>query len=167
MAKENMAAGKPRIGRPPKYSSPEEMQIQIDKYFMACEGHLYTDKDGIAILDKYGQPVIIGAKPPTVTGLSLAIGFRSRQALINYMNRDKAQAGDDDELAADDFKTFYDTLTRAKARIEEYNETRLYDRDGVNGAKFSLVNNFKSWKEKADGADVNANATIKITLTDD
>jgi hypothetical protein len=41
-----------------------------------------------------------------------------------------------------------DTITRAKARVEEYTEQRLFDRDGVNGAKFSLINNFKGWRDK-------------------
>lgn len=39
------------------------------------------------------------------------------------------------------------TITRAKTYIEEYSERRLFDRDGVNGAKFSLINNFKGWSE--------------------
>ena len=37
------------------------------------------------------------------------------------------------------------TITRAKSYIEEYTERRLFDRDGVQGAKFSLINNFKGW----------------------
>ena len=54
------------------------------------------------------------------------------QALLNYQARSKA---------------FNDTLTRAKSRCEEYAEARLYDKDGSNGAKFSLANNFKGWSE--------------------
>ena len=71
-------------------------------------------------------------KPPTVTGLALALGLKSRQALLNYQNREE----------------FNDAVTRAKLRIEEYAERRLFDRDGVNGAKFSLMNNFKGWRDK-------------------
>ena len=59
------------------------------------------------------------------------------------------------------------TITRAKSRVEEYAEMRLFDKDGANGAKFSLANNFKQWKEKPDGAEMNNNAIIKVTLTDD
>ena len=43
---------------------------------------------------------------------------------------------------------FVDTITRAKSKIEQYVEERLFDRDGANGAKFSLANNFKGWNEK-------------------
>ncbi len=42
-------------------------------------------------------------------------------------------------------KEFNDTITRAKSRVEEYAESRLFDRDGSNGAQFSLRNNFKGW----------------------
>ncbi len=44
---------------------------------------------------------------------------------------------------------FVDTVTRAKSRVE-YAETRLFDKDGANGAKFSLANNFEGWREKQD-----------------
>ena len=40
-----------------------------------------------------------------------------------------------------------DTITRAKARVEAYAEERLFDRDGSNGAQFSLRNNFRGWNE--------------------
>lgn len=42
-------------------------------------------------------------------------------------------------------KEFCNTITRAKSRVEEYAESRLFDRDGSNGAQFSLRNNFKGW----------------------
>ncbi len=115
----------------PKYKTPEEMQGLIDEYFKECEGRVLTGDDGAAITDKYGSPVIVGAKPPTVTGLALALGFTSRQALLNYQAK----------------KQFVDTVTRAKSRIEEYTEGRLFDRDGVKGAIFSLSHNFKGWKD--------------------
>jgi hypothetical protein len=79
------------------------------------------------MLDKHGMPVIIGQHPPTITGLALAIGFTSRKALLDYQGR----------------KEFCNTITQAKARVEEYAESRLFDRDGSNGAKFSLQYNFK------------------------
>lgn len=40
------------------------------------------------------------------------------------------------------------TITRAKTRVEAYTEQRLFDRDGSNGAQFSLRNNFKGWNDK-------------------
>ena len=139
-------------GAPPKYKSAKEMQEKIDDYFEKCAGEMLIDSDGNPILDKYGQPVIYGAKPFTVTGLALALGFTSRQALLNYQAK----------------KEFVDTITRAKTRIEQYAEERLFDKDGANGAKFSLANNFEGWKEKQQiEADVNETVTISIELSDD
>ena len=120
------------MGRPRKYKTAEEMQEIIDKYFEECDGKVLKGDDGEIFFDKYCQPVVIGRKPPTVTGLALALGFTSRQSLLNYQGK----------------KQYMDTITRAKSYIEAYTEGRLFDRDGVNGAKFSLTNNFKGWREK-------------------
>jgi len=119
-------------GRPRKYKTPEEMQVIIDQYFKQCEGEILLDKDGNPMLDKWGHPIIINKKPPTITGLALALGFTSRMALLNYQDRPE----------------FVDTITRAKSRVEAYVESRLFDRDGAVGAKFSLINNFKGWSER-------------------
>lgn len=119
------------IGRPPKYKTVEEIQEKIDDYFEDCKGHMLKDEDGRPIMDKFGQPVVVGQHPPTITGLALALGFASRQALLNYQGK----------------KAYNDTITRAKARVERYAEERLFDRDGSNGAKFSLQNNFGGWRE--------------------
>ena len=109
------------------------MSAAIEEYFKDCEGHVLTDSSGKTVYDKNGEPVIVGAHPPTVTGLALALGFKTRQSLLNYQARSDK---------------FNDIITVAKSRCEEYAERRLYDRDGVNGAKFSLTNNFKGWREK-------------------
>lgn len=118
-------------GRPPKYKSKEELEARIEKYFKDCKGEILRDENGSPVLDKYGMPIVVDSRPPTITGLALALGFASRQALLNYQAK----------------KQFNDTITRAKARVEQYAEERLFDRDGSHGAQFSLRNNFKGWKE--------------------
>jgi hypothetical protein len=139
-------------GRPPTYKTAAEMQEKIDKYFEECKGTVVKDKYGIPITDKYGNIVVIGARPLTVTGLALALGFTTRQALLNYQGKEQ----------------FVDTITRAKAVVEQYAEERLFDKDGANGAKFSLANNFKGWAEKQQiEADVNNTVSINIELSDD
>jgi len=72
------------VARPLDYKTVEELQAAIDRYFDACEGKVLTDDDGNVLTDKKGRPIVVGAKPPTVTGLALALGFNSRQALLNY-----------------------------------------------------------------------------------
>ena len=62
---------------------------------------------------------------------------------------------------------FVDTIKRAKARVECYAEERLYDKDGSNGAKFSLANNFKGWSEKQQiEGSINTKQEITIELVD-
>jgi hypothetical protein len=140
-------------GRPPLYKSAVEMQKAIDKYFKDCDGKPYTLKDSETgeekpVFDKYGQPIVIGQRPYTITGLALALGLNSRQALLNYQDKQE----------------FVDTVTRAKAKVEEYTESRLFDRDGAMGAKFSLANNFKEWRDKQD---IEHSGSIGVTIVDD
>ena len=140
------------VGRPPMYNTKEEMQEKIDKYFEQCEGIYKKDNEGNVLTDKYGEPVVFNRKPLTITGLALALGFNSRQSLLNYQDKEE----------------FMDTITRAKARVEQYAEERLFDKDGANGAKFSLANNFKDWKEKQEiDGNINSALTINIELSDE
>ena len=73
-----------KTGRPPKYATAEQMQAAIDRYFEDCKGEPIIGDDGFPICDKWGKPFIIHQRPPTVTGLALALGFTSRQALLDY-----------------------------------------------------------------------------------
>ena len=114
------------MARPLKYKTVAELQFAIDRYFEECEGKPLLDDYGKPYTDKHGNLIIIGARPPTVTGLALALGFTSRKVLLDYQGR----------------KEFCNTITRAKSRCEEYAESRLYDRDGSRGAQFSLAHNF-------------------------
>lgn len=127
-------ATKKAVGRPPKYKSKEEIEEKIDAYFKQCEGEVLKDNNGNTVFNKFGNPVIINQRPPTVTGLALALGFSTRLSLLNYQGK----------------KEFMNTITRAKARVEAYAEERLFDRDGTSGAQFSLRNNFKGWTEKTE-----------------
>lgn len=139
-------------GRPPMYNTAEEMQVKIDEYFESCKGEPIYNELGQPILDKNMQPILLGKRPLTITGLALALGFTSRQALLNYQAKDE----------------FVDTIMRAKAKVECYAEERLYDKDGANGAKFSLANNFDGWREKKEiKADVESAVTINVELVDD
>lgn len=138
-----MAGGAPR-----KWKSVKAMQEAIDAYFKGCEGEPVLDDEGNAVRDKNGVPIIINAHPPTVTGLALALGFTGRKQLIDYQGREE----------------FCNTITRAKARCEEYAESRLYDRDGANGAKFSLGCNFGWNSENEKSGDPAALAALIAAL---
>lgn len=106
------------IGRPPMYASVELMQEVIDAYFEECKS---------SWLDEVAKP-----QHPTITGLALALGFNSRQSLLNY--EDKPQ--------------FVDTVKKAKTRVEAYIEQNLYGGQ-VTGLIFNLKNNF-NWRDQTD-----------------
>ena len=138
-----MAAGKGESGTLPKYTDPAEMKKNIDLYFEECKGTLLLDHNGDPILTKWGDPVYLDKRPPTLTGLALALGFKSRAGLMRY----KAK------------KAFNDVLLEAKTRIEMYNEEQLYTRDGAKGAMFNLQRNFYGWKEDKEE---NGGVAVKI-----
>lgn len=119
------------VGRPPKFKNKEELEAKIQAFFEDCEGEVLLDDGGTPVLDKHGNVIYIHQRPPTVTGLALALGFASRQSLLDYQGK----------------KEFLDTMLRAKTRCEQYAEERLYDRDGTHGAQFSLRANF-GWNDK-------------------
>ena len=95
-------------GRPRKYASPDELQTAIDMYFDEADA-------------------------PTVTGLALALGFLSRQALINYEGYD-AQ--------------FHDALKIAKLRVENSYEEAMRQKGRPTGEIFALKN--FGWSDKQE-----------------
>ena len=86
------------------------MQAAIDAYFEDCKGHPLTGPDGQIILNKYGDPIFLDVKPLTVTGLALALGFTTRQSLLDYQGRG----------------AYKEIIEAAKLKIENYAEMRVY-----------------------------------------
>lgn len=146
-----MSESKHPGGRPPFFESAEQMQELIDKYFEECDGKILTDADGNPMRNKDGKIIRDDRRPYTITGLALALGFNSRTSLLDYEGKEE----------------FLNTILRAKARVERYAEERLYDKNGSNGAKFSLSNNFKRWSEKQQiEGSINTKQEITIELVD-
>ena len=121
-------------GRPPKFKSQKDLKARIERYFRWCEGEpLIDETTGKPMVTKGGIPVYVGVHPPTIVGLANALDI-SRQTLLNYQGK----------------KQFEEIITKAKRRVEQYAEERLYDKDGSAGARFNLQNNFKGWKNEAE-----------------
>lgn len=137
------------MARPRKIKSVKAMERAIDAYFASCEGKPRLNAKGEQVYDKHGQPVIIGAKPPTITGLALALGLSGRKALLDYQG----------------YAEFRDTVTRAKARCEAYAEEQLYDKNGSSGAKFSLGCNFGWASDEERRGDPAAFAELIAAIT--
>lgn len=83
-------------------------------------------------IDTYFQEVANNKEPPTMTGLALALDL-SRQGLVNYANNDK----------------FFDTIKRARQKVEAYNESKLISGTPATGLIFNLKNNF-GWKDSTE-----------------
>ena len=106
---------KKRIGRPPLYETPEELQIKIDEYF----------KSGCTIDEVWvkGSDIPLQVKRPTITGLVLYAGFCNRQSFYDTEKR----------------KGFSYTIKRARDRIAQHYEELLQKGLGA-GAIFALKN---------------------------
>lgn len=87
-------------------------------------------------INKYFADCDNNKKPYTITGLGLALDM-SRQDLINYSNKEE----------------FFDTIKKAKARVENYLEERLINDNSATGIIFNLKNNY-GWKDKQENINV-------------
>jgi hypothetical protein len=105
------------------YKDAAALDRAVKSYFKACKPTKVLDADGNQVMDK-GFP-LWEQKPPTITGLSLHLGFKDRYSFYEYMKR------------GDDFATI---LTRAKTMIEEFHERALSGKDRCTGSIFFLKN---------------------------
>ena len=105
------------MARPPIFDTPEQFDAAVEVYFDSL-------KDD---------------EVPTVNGLALALGFNSRQSLLNYAEKPE----------------FLDTVKRARTRLEMAWEKRLGGPNAA-GTIFWLKN--QGWSDKSEQtitADVN------------
>lgn len=110
----------------------KDMAKLIDEYFDELKGGEATDSNGDIIYVK-DRPMMIADKPPTVAGLCRALGLGSREELW--------------EIASDGNKG--EVVRSALMRIEEYTESRLFDKDTAKGAETILKNEF-SWRDRPE-----------------
>ena len=111
----------------PKFNTKEDAQKMVDLYFKECEGEALTDENGKAVYTSKGDVVYIRQpKPPTVTGLALALGFAARKELLTYRGP----------------RDIMEVIERAKSRVEEYMERQLFEQDSFKWARFGLEKDF-------------------------
>lgn len=126
------------MARPLKFKTPEELEKRIEEYFEYA-------KDNKEV--------------PTVSGLAWFLGT-NRQTLLNYQEENENLF----KSISDDVKVkFFDTIKRAKARIESGYEQALFNKNSAVGAIFTLKNNYK-WVDKQEVEQTNK--TIEVTLED-
>jgi hypothetical protein len=141
-----------KTGKPRQFSDVEQFQKKIDEYFASCF-QPKLDKAGNIIHDKNGNELLEQIRPFTMSGLAYALDL-SRVGLLNYSKRPE----------------FVSAVMRARQRCEIYAEERLFDKDGCQGAKFSLINNYENWKDKSETEHILSDSTIEkfasLSVTD-
>lgn len=101
------------FGRPPKYTSAKEMEDRITEYFEQSK-------------------TSSGKYQPTIEGLTLHLGFATRQSLHDYAKKED----------------FIDVVNKAKQFIKSCYEKQLYGFAWA-GASFALRNIGKEdWKDE-------------------
>ena len=101
-------------------------------------------------IDNYFKDCDANERPYTISGLAYALDT-TRRTLLDYEENDD----------------FSHTIKKAKAKIEQFVEERLFVGNNTAGVIFNLKNNY-NWKDKQEiEADVNTDVNISIELSDD
>lgn len=127
-----MTDEKPKMGRPVKFNTLEDLEEGIKAYFESCHTVL-INKQGEIVKTADGKEVKYQSKPYTIMGLCNALDC-DRKTLLNYQK---------DESKPD----FFHAIMRAKAKCHEYAEEMLFDKGASRGAQFSLKNNY-DWEDR-------------------
>lgn len=123
-------------GRRPLFLSVEDLQAKCEAYFESCMGYMF-DKNNDIVRGEDGRPVRVQVRPYTVSGFARALGL-STVTMMQYRGGEIDTLLDEMRSDTDDMLTFARVLNDARQRIEEYVESRLYDRDGQGGARHVL-----------------------------
>ena len=129
-------------GEKPTFTSPEQLASEIDQYFESCYGPIWDPKKLDWVRDKDGHLVKRQVEPFTVNGLAYFLGMPTATLdSISWGLYDDLDETDEEKLCSSIIK-------QAKQKIALYAEKRLYDREGVLGAKFVLDIHFRSVTQK-------------------
>ena len=124
-------------GRPPMFETAEELQSLIDKYF----------SDDLPTRVTWSNGVRCVTPCPTISGLSLYLGFADRYSFYEYENKPE----------------FTYTIKRARANITRYHE-EIAQGGSASGAIFMLKNFGYTDKQEIE---MNANITKMDKITRD
>lgn len=119
---------KKSVGRPRIFENLEDLEQAIYDYFFPVE--IIEEKTAAGVFAREGKGRGINKKP-SVTGLSLSLGFADKTTLYEYRDRPE----------------FSYPIKTALTLIEQYHEERLSE-NNVTGAIFALKN--MGWKDKTE-----------------
>lgn len=128
--------------RPLKFKTADELEAKIQEYFDWCDNRIktfYSDKTNQEVT--YNNPA-----PYTMSGLAFFLDV-DRRTLVNYSKREP----------------YFPLIARARARIEQDLETRMYESRTPQGLMFGMKNNF-TWIDESKST-IEANVKSKTELT--
>lgn len=121
-------------GRPPIHTDPVAFDKLVQDYFEWIEGD-FEEVESVKV-DKEGNVInfkeikwLRRPEPPTVTGLTLHVGFANKSSLYDYMEKVE----------------FSNSIKRAITRIEKHHEIQTAYGDKCTGNIF-ILKNF-GWKD--------------------
>lgn len=116
----------------------DEVKKRINTYFESRYGQV-LDRNRNPVYDAEGNPIYEIIRPPTLSGLALAIGLESREALTTFTSN----------------KSILREINKAILQVEEYAEERLFSKESnTAGIKLYLAVNFRRWSgEEIEGDD--------------
>lgn len=134
-----------------KYETPEELRAACEDYFNSQKTFIYN-KHGDRVKNPDTGEYEWMYRPLTLSGLARYLGIATN-TLVGYQY--VAQAG----LVP---REYADIVLEARQRIEEYAESRGYDKDGASGSKFVLQAGFgwKTDKEKQEELKLKVDAEV-------
>ncbi len=149
-------------GRPPIYAETEEnikaVDTLVQQYFEYIEGEEGT-KEVVVGNDDEGKPIyesetywIRRPEPPTVTGLTLYLGFADKSTLYDYSKKE----------------SFSHSIKRGLSRIEQFHEIKASYGDKCTGNIFVLKN--FGWVDRVEqditskGEKINNDNEIKVII---
>ncbi|BFP39512.1 hypothetical protein FGF1_03570 [Flavobacteriaceae bacterium GF1] len=127
-------------GRPPIHTDPKAVETLIQDYFEWIQGEqeekevteqVHTE-DGTKEVKKKVMEWVRMPEPPTVTGLTLHLGFADKSTLYDYKKKDE----------------FSHSIKSAISRIEKFHEIAIAQGDKCTGNIFALKN--FGWKDKSE-----------------
>ena len=136
-------------GRPPAYTNSDDLYNDICEYFEHIQGELGEKEVNSVEINEKGESVIITEiveywvrqpERPTITGISLFLGFADKSSFYEYKTKDE----------------FSYLIKRATTQIENYHENKVAEGDKCVGNIFVLKN--MGWKDKQEiemGGEVN------------
>lgn len=139
MEKPESIEEKKPVGRPPKFSTPEQLEEMIKQYF-SLFGKDSTDEE------REASGIEIYENRPTITGLCLFLGFDTRQSFYDY----------------EKLEGFTYTIKKARTKIENLYENMLGSKATIGGI-FALKN--FGWEDKSQFDHTTAGEKMSVITT--